>query len=348
MDWKVYQQYLIQNLPLAVPASGGKFVHCRCMECGDSIHPHSKHMYIYIPWENDGVSWYYCHKCNCSGFMSHRKLIEWGIYDKELAQELNEYNASVFRNPSYLNKYSPNRSFKVFYENENHEKETQYKLRYIQERVGVPLTLEQLSSLKIVLRLSDLLKQNHVYKLTRHENIVRELSEYFIGFLSIDNAFLNMRRVVKEGVVYQGIDKRYVNYQIFDKENTSQRFYTIPTTIDLNVPQRIKLHISEGPFDILSVYLNVTNQEPGIYTCVAGSNYISVILYFLIEKRLPMIELHIYPDNDKQGSILKMKELRDKIPDPTIPIYIHRNLMYGEKDFGVPKNRIRIGTERIQ
>ena len=126
MDWKVYQQYLIQNLPLASPASGGKFVHCRCMECGDSIHPHSKHMYIYIPWENDGVSWYYCHKCNCSGFMSHRKLIEWGIYDKQLAQELNEYNATVFRNPSYLNKYSPNRSFKVFYENENHEKETQY------------------------------------------------------------------------------------------------------------------------------------------------------------------------------------------------------------------------------
>ena len=348
MDWKVYQQYLLQKLPLAKPASGGKFVHCRCQECGDSIHATSKHMYIYIPWQNDSVSWYYCHKCKCSGYMNHTKLIEWGIYDKQIAQDLNEYNAIIFKNQSFFNKYSSNRTFQVFLDNYDHQKETKYKLKYIEERIGIPFTLKDLSSLKIVLRLTDLLSENRIYQYTRHKNIVSQLSEFFIGFLSVDNAFLNMRRVVEEGIVYQGIDKRYVNYQIFDKENTSQRFYTIPTRLNLNIPQRIKLHISEGPFDILSVYFNVTNQESGIYTCVAGSNYISVILYFLIEKRLPMLELHIYPDNDQYGSILEMKKLKERIPDPTIPIYIHRNLMYGEKDFGVPKNRIQIGTERIQ
>ena len=74
-----------------------------------------------------------------------------------------------------------------------------------------------------------------------------------------------MRRTCPEGVVYKSIDKRYINYKLYIKDDTNQRFYTIPTKVNLNIPNRIKFNISEGPFDILSVYLNLRNKEPGIY-----------------------------------------------------------------------------------
>ena len=193
----------------------------------------------------------------------------------------------------------------------------------------------------------DLLEENKIQKFTREHNVLNDLDREFIGFLSKDNAFLNMRRTCPEGRVYSSIDKRYVNYKIFEKMDTTQRFYTIPTIINLNSPERIKLHIAEGPFDILSIYLNCRRMEPGIYTSIAGSNYIGLILYFLIEMKLPYIELHLYPDNDKLGSMDRMKSIARKIPDRSIPIYIHKNNFEGEKDFGVPLNRIMENTMRI-
>ena len=157
-----------------------------------------------------------------------------------------------------------------------------------------------------------------------------------------------MRRTVGEGKVYKAIEKRYVKYQIFDKEITAQRFYTIPTMVDLNSTERIKLHIAEGSFDILSIFLNLRNKEPGIYTSISGSNYISVIMHFLTQLKLPYLELHIYPDNDKHGDMYTMRKLMNKIPDPYIPIYIHRNTCPGEKDFGVPIHRINESIYKLR
>ena len=139
------------------------------------------------------------------------------------------------------------------------------------------------------MNLKDLLRENHINNLTRDINIVDQLDINFLGFISIDNAFLNMRRLCNPGCVYSSIDKRYINYKIYDKFNTSQRFYTIPTTIDLATPNRIKIHIAEGPFDILSIYTNIRKGEPGIYTSVAGSNYIGVILYLLENIKITFI-----------------------------------------------------------
>ena len=102
----------------------------------------------------------------------------------------------------------------------------------------------------------------------------------------IYNSFVNLRRVVPEGTIYKSIDKRYVNYNIFGKYDNVERFYTIPTIIDLNNPHPIKLHIAEGPFDILSIYLNLRKQEPGIYTCIAGSNYIGILRHFILTMKL--------------------------------------------------------------
>ena len=347
MNPEYYSNYLLSHMANAKFASGRKFINCRCPICGDSVHAKSAHMYIKIPWNNDEVSWYFCHKCNNSGIIAYRTLIEWDIFDQEIADQLAELNARCLSGPR-KSKYFNRNIYRVRNTQTTLDGKSEFKRQYISDRVGYNLSYNDLKDLKIVLNLRDLLIENRIYKLTRNDNIVNDLSTEFIGFLSLDNAFLNMRRTCPEGIVYKSIDKRYINYKLYPKDDTSQRFYTIPTKVNLNTPDRVKLHISEGPFDILSVYLNLRNRESGIYTCVAGSNYISVILFFLIELRLPNIELHIYPDNDKYGSKEEMQKLITKLPDPTIPVYIHRNIFEGQKDFGVPMSLIKESVVRIR
>ena len=54
-----------------------------------------------------------------------------------------------------------------------------------------------------------------------------------------------------------------------------------------------------------------------------------------------MVELHLYPDNDKYGSNNVMQHINDTLSIFNFPFYVHRNIMEGEKDFGVSKNKIK-------
>ena len=323
----------MSRIPTAKLASGGSFVNCRCFYCPDGSSPDSKHFYIAMP-KDDEPAWYYCHKCHCSGLVTHKTLIEWGIFDQNMAVELNEhitYCGKKPKNQKYYDRtvYSLTNTFTQDDEN------SRAKLAYINNRLGYEFTYAELKKLKIVLNLKDLLLENRVTKLTRHENVVDQLDANFLGFISIDNAFLNMRKLCADGKVLPTIDKRYINYKVFDKFDTSERFYTVPTEIDLNTPERIKIHISEGPFDILSVYKNLRHEEKGIYSCVAGSNYVGLALYFLQTFKIPFTEFHFYPDNDKFGSNAVMQRAANILAPLQSPIYIHRNTSPGQKDFGV-------------
>ena len=348
MDAERYKQHLLSYMNRAKLVSGGTAINCRCPECGDSRHLTSRHFYINLPTD-DKPSMYFCHLCKAGGIVRYRKLIEWDVYDPDIAAFLENHNRNLSANGSAKSRrYFDQAVYNVRHTYIKQDQKTEYKRRYICDRIGRDLSCIDLAQLKVILNLGDLISENGIYKLTRHQSIVNELDREFVGFLSVDNAFLNMRRTCGEGVVYKTIDKRYVNYKLFDKIDTTQRFYTIPTRLDLNTPHRIPLHISEGPFDILSVYLNLRNMEPGIYTCVAGSNYYGVILYFMIDMQLPNLELHIYPDNDKYGSVEAIRKVIELLPDPTIPVYIHRNLAPGEKDFGVPMGRINESVLRMR
>ena len=340
MDIKKYKEFLLSAIPTAKLASGGTFINCRCFNCPDSSNPKSKHFYIAIPQAEDEPSWYYCHKCHCSGLVTHKTLVEWGIYDENIAINLTDHNKKC-STKSKNSKYYDRSVYNLFNSKTIDNNISRIKLNYINNRLGYNFTYEELRKLKIVLNLNDILRQNNITKLTRDINIVNQLDINFLGFISIDNAFLNMRKLCDDGKVYQSIDKRYINYKIFDKFDTSERFYTIPTEIDLNIPERLKIHIAEGPFDILSIYKNLRHEERGIYTSVAGSNYSGLALYFLQMFKLPYVEFHFYPDNDKYGSNDAMNRVANILRPIQAPIYIHRNLYPGEKDFGVSLSNIK-------
>lgn len=347
MDMKLYREFLLTRIPTARPASGFRQVNCRCMYCPDSRNPQSAHMYISIPQQIGEPSLYYCHKCHVSGVVTYKTLIEWDIYDDQIALDLIEYNQLCSTNYEYR-KYSNSMHYRIRNITTTDNDISRFKLQYINNRLGYNFTYNELRDLKIILNLSDLFKDNNIDEYTRDERIIEQLDINFIGFLSIDNAFLNMRRLCDENLVDKSIDKRYINYWIFNKYNTSERFYTIPTKLFIGNSERTKIHIAEGPFDILSIYKNVRYQEPGIYSSIGGSNYKGQAMYFLEKYKLPYSEFHYYPDNDKFGNNDNMYKIARYLKPMNIPMYIHRNTYPGQKDFGVSPQYINESIEKVE
>lgn len=340
MNSEQYRSFLLNSIPRSAPASGGTVVNCRCFFCPDSKNPNSKHFYISIPQNDEEPSLYYCHKCHARGIVTYKNLIEWDIYNDQIAIDLIDHNKKCAGKGNY-NKYASKIHYAVNNITTTDNDISRIKLQYINDRIGYNFSYEELRRLKIVLNLYDVMKDNNITDITRNQSIVDQLDINFLGFLSIDNAFLNMRRVCDEGLVYKSIDKRYINYKLHDKYDTSERFYTIPTAVDLCTSYRTRVHIAEGPFDILSVYKNVRREEPGIYTSIGGSNYKGIAMYFLETYKIPLAEFHMYPDNDKYGSTKNMQRIADYMRPLNIPVYLHRNTMEGQKDFGVRPEQIR-------
>lgn len=339
LNIKEFGDFLINNIPGARYASGERVILMRCPFCGDSDDPRKAHLYILLNTGSDyNVITCYCQKCKTSKVLTHSLLMEWGIYDSNINVELIEYNKKALsdpRNDKFIDKPIYNLSNTFILDNEL----SRYKLSYINKRLGTNLDYNEILKRKIVLNLGDLLDSNNIYRYTRDQSIVKQLNDNFIGFISRDNAFINMRNL-EISKVYESIDKRYINYNIFGKFNNSHRYYTIPTQINLCNPNRIKFHIAEGPFDILSVFYNLRQKENhSIYTAIGGSAYLNLIKSFILHDKLNYLEVHVYLDNDINNNTVY--NIRDYLMIYNIPLYIHRNIKEGEKDFGVPIDRIK-------
>lgn len=332
MDKQKYINFLLTHLPNARLVSGGKEVNCKCMYCDDR----HAHMYIKIPQTENEASMYNCFRCPAKGIVTPAVLSDWSIYEDDIAISLIDHNKNIKFIPNTTRDIRPLNYYSI-----NNVSLANAKLNYIADRIGVKLTLKEAINMKICLNLSDIFLQNNITDYTRNYDDVTALDQCFVGFISLDNSFINFRRIVDEGIVPKGIDKRYINYCIFnDKVDNTERFYTIPNAINMNTIQRIPIHIAEGPFDILSIYYNTQNKSNGLYTCISGNNYIGMVRRFVLTLGFHYSEIHIYPDNDNSGSDDNMEELYELCKPLGIPVFIHRNIYQGEKDFGVPKERI--------
>ena len=342
MDPIEYRNFLLSKIPKSKSVSGGREVNCRCMYCSDSNNSNKGHFYISIPRDESEPSMFDCKKCPAHGMVTNSKLIEWGIYDAEMGIKLNLHNKKLGKSSNKL--YTNNEIYNIRYSNITDDKLTKYKLSYINNRLGINLSYDDCIKEKIILNMLDLIKQNNLTP-TRHKYIMECLDTSFIGFLSYDNSYINMRNL-QINEVPSSIDKRYINYNIFNNIDNTRNFYVIPNKINLFNTNPIELHVAEGPFDILSIYHNVRKtMDNCIYAAAIGSGYKGLIRYFINNLRLINIIIHIYPDADIQQ--YKMEDIADLLYPFKIPIYIHRNTMKGEKDFGVPISKIKESVERI-
>lgn len=332
-----YIEFLTSHIkPFAYPVAGRREINCRCFYCADSSNIRKGHFYISVPNE-DEPSYFYCQKCHTQGVVSNDKLIEWGIFDSQMGVELTRYNKKVLslkKNKKFLDSviYNIKSTFVT------DDKLSLYKLKYINDRIGTTLTLNDCVQNKIILNVKDLIQENRL-ELTRNPNIVDQLDANFLGFLSFDNAFINMRNLgIKE--VYHTIDKRYINYNVFNKFDNTLKFYVPPTSIDLFDPSPVRLHLAEGPFDILSIKYNLVGDKGrDIFISVGGSSYKGCIRHFITNMGLYNLEVHIYMDNDQSKN--QMYDIANLLQYFNIPLYLHNNAYPNEKDYGVTKDRIK-------
>ena len=337
-------EILKRHVPELKLASGGKELTFRCRFCGDSIKDSkSRHFYMSLPTD-DEPSLFRCFKCNVKGVTTPKMLASIGIIDPDLSVGLELFNSQILT-------YSKNIRYKdldVYYLNNNRISNVPMsadKLNYINSRIGTNLTYNDLIDNKIVLNISDIFIANPTLQFTRDERIMSELNESFIGFISVDNCFLNMRNLNIDGVS-ESINKRYINYRIFNKYDNTQKYYVPPVDINLSSPGRIKLHVAEGPFDILSIKYNCRNCEDGIYSAIGGNTYLNIIQTFLNVHGIINMEPHVYLDNDVDGYRV-CNNIADYLEPYNIPLYIHTNEYNGEKDFGVSKDRISEKVVRL-
>jgi len=343
MDSRRYKEFLLSNIPSAKEASGGREVVCRCFSCPDSKDPTKGHLYISIPQNESEPSFFDCKKCGYHGMVTYQKLLEWSLFDSDMALELANHNKKAMTNPAYYHKYNQN-IYNISNSFITQDELSEKKLIYINNRLGLNFNYQDLLDNKIVLNLKDLLKANNITALTRHQNIVEQLDTSFIGFISFDNAFINLRNLAPEGKVYKTIDKRYINYSLFDKLDNTCKFYVIPCQVDIANPIPIKLHIAEGPFDILSIKYNLRkDNNQSVYVAATGKGYKGVLRYFMATLKLMNLEIHLYADSDVER--WEVVDLANFLSVFKYPFYLHRNTI--GKDMGVKPELIRESIERL-
>lgn len=337
------KQFLVNNIPGKV-VSGDKEFLCRCPFCGDSIHLKSAHFYVSLPESDEIPVMYHCKKCNSSGVLNRNTLRQLGVemIDEDVLSDLIRRHKKL--SGSFIRGSNKNNSiykFNIKYSKISLGNNTDAKLKYINNRLGLNLDYQDMIDCKIVLNLLDLYKENDHLSFTRDKRIVQELNDSFLGFLGYNNGVLNMRNL-RPGKVSKYLDKRYVNYNLINPEvlEGTNKYYIIPTVIDTLNPEPVKIHIAEGPFDVLSIFYNLYNGNKynSIYASIEGKSYINLIKFLLSDLRIVNAEIHIYFDND-----VKDHEIRDilaQLQYLNLNIYFHWNRFEGEKDYGVSKNKI--------
>jgi hypothetical protein len=339
---RLKQQLL--SLPHASYASGKREILFRCPFCGDSKkHSDSTHFYVKIDIDvsKNELPVYYCQHCHSRGIADSNFLRRISILDHNIISELNQYIYKALKDPQ--NKiFKVGRKIKLINPVPSNIPQSIEKIKYLNSRLGLKLNIDDLLKLKICLNLYDLLDHNKIEKLTMQKKACDIIDEHYMGFISYDNAYINCRKVTD---TLDG--KRYINYNIFSQYDNTRRFYVIPTKVNILDPKPLDIYITEGVFDILSVFFNVNdcNINNTVYTAVGGTGYYNVIDYF-IKFGFIHHNIHIFSDNDVNIEFYKkMKEdLGDKI-DGKLNIYY--NSYKGEKDFGIPNERMKIIHSKI-
>lgn len=309
-----------------------------CPICGEGNKRHD-HSHCYIgPYKDNPPLVYHCFIGECSGVVTPMFLRDMGIYDLELETILNTFNRSY----SNMDKAS-RKIYRIKKVKENlvipkiqDNPDNQYKLRYMQARLGVKFTYENLEGLKVIFSLRDFLEQNNISPNMKYKGYNRTINNDYIGFLDTLNNYIVFRNTKDNK------NLRYVKYDLFDLLDTSSIIYAVPGTQSDLFADTVNLNIAEGPFDALGVFCNVKkfNRENNIYAACCGSGYLRAIKYFIKLGFIGNLIVNIYSDADKPVKYYKHTRVFDEIQPWVKDIRIYYNEK--GKDYGVPRKYISV------
>lgn len=341
MNTHEFKEELIQELltlPAAKKTRDGVVV--RCPSCGDSRKSRDHgHLHIRIDLRNDEPIIYHCFRCDeFKGIFNSSTLRELELYDNNISSTLIQYNNSSIRKIKKSLKMKNNK-LDIRNPQVKDTKLAEEKRQYLNKRLGVDLSLADWTQLKVVFNLIELLMENNLKDFTTSKDTILSLHANYVGFLTTANEFVNCRCIYPEG-------QRYYKYTLKEIIGDTKKMYIIPTEVDLLSTEKITINIAEGVFDILGIYLNLSeNHTNQIYSAVCGCGFHTVITYFIQCGIFgDNVRINIFSDKDKD------KNFYNKLINHISPFVGEIYLYYNEigKDYGVPKDEVRLLETRIK
>lgn len=339
LEAKQFVKARIRGLPVCAPNSSMTQWVVRCPYCPDSRDPTHGHFSIKIDEGSDDPMMYRCLKCNESGRLSSQTLDDLGIYlTQEEATDLDRANKGTRSN--YWNEKPKNYFIPPMLSPANLD----IKLKYLESRFGFALTEEMIQESKIIISIIDFLSANKIPVRAFSPYILKALEDHYIGFLSANNNRIVFRYA---GDIPRGSKTLRYYKMVLDERNLSQNtFYSIQRpTIPLMYDKPVHLHISEGTFDIISVYYNLqpswsNNEHYHFFYGSCGFSIAPVVRWILSRGITTDVILEYYADNDKTDQEVYQIMGTPVIKEWCDQIYLHRNHYPGQKDFGVPHSLI--------
>ena len=309
----------------------------------------NKHMYIYTGG-TDKPPMYNCFKnTDHSGILTPKALESMlelsssnsdnAIYD-ELQNTIKHVSNSTRNRINRIQKYG------LFNPLPKQSQLSDAKLAYINNRLGLSLSYQDLIDNKIVLNLYDVLDANSDITMVKKDGYMDLVNQYYIGFIKNTNVGMVMRNIANKEYVSKFPPSLQKRYKVVTLQGNMDYggYYILPSVC--NMYEHIKIHIAEGPFDILSVCYNLRGNDRtnNIYAAICGNKYFNIMKYFITVMGFIDIEFHVYIDNDIDDRVLPL--LRNKI-SPLWKVYIHSNMHEGQKDMGVRKELINEYVEAL-
>ena len=302
---------------------------CRCPYCGDSVkNASSAHLYI----KTEAPFSFFCQKCESSGLLNQQLLSDLLVDNSDLSHlikvEMNEFKKSNLTNKVSIQK---SRQLKI----PTPQSDFDWKREYIENRLGCEITKKDILNLRIIPHLEDLLVLNKMEKMLDNKSFREkcyDIDKNGVGWLSQDNSHAVFRMV--------NGPYRYRNIKLTNSV-VSSKVYTVKNKIDI-LSNKFTIILTEGIFDVLSVFKNLFNGENNpdrLFVASNGKGFSYFPLRFQREYGFLNLDLHIYSDNDV--SLDYYKDLF-KFNKRFSEVNIFFNTFKGEKDFGVPLNKIEV------
>lgn len=316
-------------------------VKTRCILCGDSHKdPNKQRLYIKCDYNDPSEPvTYICFNCGEYGSLTADMLNMIVGEDYDLTQQLKRINRYAINDSGTVrvNKYKNNKEIKVEIPPPRNTQLTVKKIRYLNDRIGYPIPIDDYPKLKLIFNVSEFLALNNIPIQSKYKDFISLYDRDYVGFLSVKNEYIILRDITNNNKM------RYIKFNIFGMESNAHSFYVIKNKVDTLTTNPIKIIAAEGPLDILSIVYNI--HDGIIPNCVFMSTNHGAFynpLLFYINKGLvgSNVYIDIYKDSD---SIIDYNLLKQQMKIYTKNFRVFSNSI--GKDFGVPKDKFNIEEE---
>lgn len=332
------------SMPKAKRSISGSEISFRCPFCGDSkSDPYATSFSVNVDPTSEKFGQYQCFRANCQahGILNNEFLYMIGFDKYEAEKDITRFISG--RNIKIDGVYVSRQKNELHNVINTLDDVAEVKRSYINKRLGLNLSYEDLYKFKINLNLMDLLKINEISVPGKSIAYYKNLSDYGISFISAYNDYAIIRDISKSG----RLKKRYTNISIFGSDKTITKAYCIPTKLDLLCPEPTVINIAEGAFDILGVYHHVKidkKYKNKLYLAACGSGIVNTLFAYIQQYGLINCKINIFADSDVSvDKFTRLKKLEPYLLKYDITVYY--NTM--AKDFGVPKNQIKYVKSKI-